>query len=69
VSEYEIRSAMATLTEIASHHSQYGLEDVEVEIMSITTETLSSLVTPHPDPPVEETIDLVMDADGIWSVA
>lgn len=68
MSEHEIRSAITTLTEIASR-PQYGLDDDEVEVMNAAAATLTSLVTPYPDPPITETIDLVLGPDGVWSAA
>jgi hypothetical protein len=69
MSEYDIRQAISTLQQLASTPQRYGLDDNEVAVLNASTATLTSLVTPYPDPPITETINLVPGADGTWSVA
>jgi hypothetical protein len=69
MTEHDVRCAAETLHQLTENPEQFGLDDDEIMVLLASEGTLVSLIKPHPDPPVEEIIDLTPDADGVWSVA
>ena len=69
MTEQDVKYAAETLHTLTENSEQFGLDGDEVMVLLATEGTLISLIKPYPDPPIEETIDLVQGEDGVWAEA